>query len=99
MFVHTVLGHSIYEKIKDDFIWCRSEVKSIIEQDGDMVEHSVSLNPLRDEFFCDLNTLEMADVERKYLDCSIKRKFIAKTKPFLYKIGVFNLYMKMKRCL
>lgn len=99
VFVHTVLGHSIYEKIKDDFIWCRSEVKSIIEQDGDMVEHSVSLNPLRDEFFCDLNTLEMADVERKYLDCSIKRKFIAKTKPFLYKIGVFNLYMKMKRCL
>lgn len=97
VFVHTVHGKEIFEQIKADFVWHQSEINSIIKRDGVMIKHFVTLNPRRAEFFEDFNKLPLKEVERKYLDCSLKQRIIAKIKPFMYKIGVFSLYMKTKQ--
>ena len=40
--------------------------------------------------------MPLDEVERKYLDCSLKHKVLSRIKPFMFKIGVFSLYMKVK---
>ena len=97
VFIHTEHGQEVFDKIKSDFIWHRSEIKSIIKRDGVMIKHLVPENPRRKEFFDDLNSKPLQKVESKYLDTSLKRKIIARIKPFLFRLGVFSLYMKFKR--
>lgn len=97
VFIHTEHGKEIFNQIKADFVWHQSEINSIIKRDGVMIKHYVKPNPRRSNFFDDLNKLSIDAVEMKYLDCSMKRKIISLVKPFLYKMGVFNLYMKLKK--
>lgn len=96
VFVHTQHGREIFEQIKKDFIWAVSNIDEIISRDGVMIKHFVTPNPKRTEFFHDLNALPLETVERKYLDCSLKRRIISSIKPMMYRLGVFNLYMKLK---
>lgn len=96
VFVHTQHGREIFEQINDDFIWAVSNIDEIISRDGVMIKHFVTPNPKRTEFFQDLNALPLVDVEHKYLDCSLKRRVITCIKPLMYRLGVFDLYMKMK---
>lgn len=97
VFIHTDHGKTVFDSIKNDFIWHQSEINSIIKRDGVMLKHYVSPNPRREDFFGDLNKLSLNEVEQKYLDCSVKRKIISFLKPFLFKIGLFDLYMKCKK--
>lgn len=62
-----------------------------------MIKHCVPMNPKRDNFFRDLNDWPMIEIEKKYLDCSLPKRIIASIKPLLYKLGVFQLYIKWKR--
>ena len=64
-----------------------------------MLKNLVPVNPRRNGFFDDLNTMSLDEVERKYLDCSLKHKVLSVIKPFVFKIGVFSLYMKVKRAI
>lgn len=97
VFIHTEHGKEIFNSIKNNFVCHESNLDSIIKRDGVMIKHFVVPNPRRLEFFKDLNQLPLNEVEHKYLDCSSKRKIISMIKPFMYKIGVFSLYMKVKR--
>lgn len=97
VFVHTCFGHKIFDLIKENFVWHKSEINSIIKRDGVMIKNVVPENPRRREFFDDLNSKPLQDVENKYLDTSLKRQIVARIKPFLFSIGVFSLYMKLKR--
>ena len=99
VFVHTSFGHKIFDLIKENFVWHKSEINSIIKRDGVMIKNVVPENPRRREFFDDLNSKPLQDVENKYLDTSLKRQIVARIKPFLFSIGVFSLYMKLKRML
>ena len=96
VFVHTQHGRDIFEQIKEDFVWASSKIDEIINRDGVMIKHFVTPNSKRKEFFHDLNVLPLHSVERKYLDCSLKRKIISSVKPMMYRLGVFGLYMKLK---
>lgn len=96
VFVHSDRGLDIFEKMKNDFIWAKSDISTIIKRDGVMIKHFVIPNPRRDEFFEDLHHLSIQDVEKKYLDCSIKKRLIPIIKPLFYKLGLFNLYLKLK---
>lgn len=96
VFVHTQHGQEIFEQIKEDFVWSSSNIDEIINRDGVMIKHFVTPNSKRAEFFHDLNALPLEAVEHKYLDCSVKRKIITSIKPLMYRLGVFNLYMKIK---
>lgn len=97
VFIHTKEGENIFELIKEDFIWSKSDIEPVIKRDGVMIKSFVPMNPKRNDFFNDLNNIPLSQVERKYLNCSLIRKGIAFLKPMLYKIGIFNLYMKFKR--
>lgn len=97
VFIHTKKGENIFESLKKDFIWSKSDIEPIIKRDGVMIKNVVPINPNRKQFFHDLNYLPLSEVERKYLDCTLMRKCIAYIKPFLYRIGIFSLYMKFKR--
>lgn len=96
VFIHTEHGASVFKEIKTDFICHPSEINAIIKRDGIMIKNLVPVNPRRNKFFEDLNTMPLDEVERKYLDCSLKYKVLSKIKPFMFKIGVFTLYMKVK---
>ena len=97
VFIHTKRGQEIFEIIKGDFIYHKSQIDEIIKRDGVMIKNLVPENPLRKEFFRDLNSKSLKDVEDIYLDTSLKRQIIARIKPFLYSIGIFSFYMKLKR--
>lgn len=97
VFIHTAHGENVFRQIKDDFVWSPSDIVPIIKRDGIMIKHCVPVNPRRSEFFVDLNTLPIEDVERKYLPLSPVGRLLAAVKPMLYRLGVFTLYIKIKR--
>ena len=97
VFIHTKRGQEIFEIIKGDLIYHKSQIDEIIKRDGVMIKNLVPENPLRKEFFRDLNSKSLKDVEDIYLDTSLKRQILARIKPFLHSIGIFSFYMKLKR--
>lgn len=99
VFVHTQKGQAIFNSLKSYFVWKESNINSVIERDGVMITHNAPKNPRRTEFFSDLGNLSMDKIERKYLNCSLVKKIIISLKPTLYRIGVFKLYMLVKRFL
>ena len=99
VFLHTAHGKDVFEQIKEYFVLSPSDIGQIIKRDGIMIKNCVPVNPKRSEFFRDLNTLPIEDVEHKYLQSSPVKKLLANSKPWLYKMGVFAFYMKMKNIL
>ena len=96
VFIHTEKGAKVFEAIKDHFVWAPSEINSIIKRDGVMIKHHVTPNPKRSEFFKDLQTMTIPQIEEKYDYKSALRKMIGKVKPVLHSLGVFSLYMRLK---
>lgn len=98
VFIHSAHGQEVFELLKQDFIWNVSDIQPIIDRDGVMIKNHVPLNPRRTEFFADLNNeLGIEELTKKYLPTSPLKRLLANMKPFLYHIGVFDLYMKLKR--
>ena len=96
VFIHTEKGAKVFEAIKDHFVWAPSNLDSIIKRDGVMIKHHVTPNPKRSEFFKDLQTMTIPQVEEKYDHKSALRRIIGEVKPILHSLGVFCLYMKLK---
>ena len=99
VFIHTQKGMMVFNNLKPYFVWNESDINSIIERDGVMIMHNVPENPRRTEFFSDLGIMPMDKIGKKYLNNSLLKKIIIATKPTLYRIGVFKLYMLIKRFL
>ena len=97
VFIHTEKGKKVFEDLKTDFVFHHSNIDEIIKRDGIMIKNRVEMNPKRSVFFEDLNVKPLQDVEKRYLDCSFKRRVISCIKPIMYKCGVFSLYLKVKR--
>lgn len=88
-------SHEIFDLIKEDFVWHKSEINSIIKRDGVMIKNGTR-ESIRKDFFDDLSSRPLTKVENKYLDTSLKRQIIASIKPLLFSIAVFSLYMNTK---
>ena len=99
VFIHTEKGRKMFKELKSYFAWAKADLDKVMKRDGVMIRHNVPVNPRRTEFFKDLNSISMDKIEKKYLNCSIPKRLIAQSKPLLYKIGVFKLYMLVKRML
>lgn len=97
VFIHTEKGKNIFEQLKDYFIWSPSDITPVIKRDGIMIKNCVPMNPKRDEFFRDLNDWPMMEIEKKYLPTPMYKRILASFKPFLYKVGVFAMYIYIKR--
>lgn len=97
IFIHTTHGEEVFIQIKGDFVCSPSDINPVIKRDGVIIKNCVPKNLRRAEFFKDLNTLPIEVVERKYLSPAIIKRSMAALKPWLYKLGVFTLYMKLKK--
>lgn len=97
VFIHSQMGESVFELIKSDFIYAQSDIDPIIKRNGVMIKNRVPLNPRRSELFEDLDKgTSIPDIKKKYLNKSLGKEIISYLKPLLYKLGIFDLYMKHK---
>lgn len=98
VFIHTLNGRNVFEELKQYFIWSEADLASIIERDGDMIKKSVSMNLRRQELFDDLNRgFTVEDLSNKYLKKTFLQSLLSKIKPLSYRIGVLQLYLKLKK--
>ena len=97
VFIHTEKGKAVFEQLKSDFIWAPSNIVPIIKRDGVMIKHCVPMNTKRDDFFRDLKNCSIIEIEKKYLPKSNLKNLSAHFKPFLYKAGIFSIYLSLKR--
>lgn len=77
----------------------KSNVQKVVEQDGCMMLQSAIPSTRRADFFRDLNNLPFDRLQAKYFPLTLTRKIIIKMKPFFYHIGIFSIYMKLKKML
>lgn len=99
VFIHTKKGEDIFELLKEDFIWSKSDIKSIIQKDGIMIKGLVPKNPNRNSFFKDLDTLPIEIVKKKYIHTSFIKKTLTYIKPICFRFGIFQNYLKIKKIL
>ena len=63
-----------------------------------MIKSRVYPNPRRAMFFEDLNKgISIPQIEKKYFKRSVVKKVTSFVKPFMFKIGLFDLYLKLKK--
>lgn len=97
VFIHSQKGIEVFEALKPNFTWAEADTQKQIEADGVMIKHYVPENPMRSSFFEDMNRMNIIQLEQKYNRKGLLAKLIAGLKPILYDIGVFSLYLSMKR--
>ena len=88
-----------FEYLKSYFVYQKSNVQKVVEQDGCMMLQSAIPSTRRADFFRDLNNLPFDRLQAKYFPLTLMRKIIIKMKPFFYHIGIFSIYMKLKKML
>lgn len=97
VFIHSENGIKVFDYLKESFNWVESDTQLQIDKDGIMLKHFVPQNPQRAEFFRDLQTMSIEQLEKKYDYKSVLRKVIAFAKPYLFKMGIFRIYLNLKR--
>ena len=99
VFIHSQKGFDYFEYLKSYFVYQKSNVQKVVEQDGCMMLQSAIPSTRRADFFRDLNNLPFDRLQAKYFPLTLMRKIIIKMKPFFYHIGIFSIYMKLKKML
>lgn len=99
VFIHSQKGFDYFEYLKSYFVYQKSNVQKVVEQDGCMMLQSAIPSTRRADFFRDLNNLPFDRLQAKYFPLTLTRKIIIKMKPFFYHIGIFSIYMKLKKML
>lgn len=89
-------GQELFEDIRKKTRWARVPSDPCIQLDGKMLLHSTSPHPLREEFFRDILSMSVPEIQDKYYPMTLKRRMLSKVKPLIYKIGLFRLYMLYK---
>ena len=96
--IHTQKGMDVFDCIKIDFVYAHGDFNKILERDGVMIKNRVSPNPLRSKFFEDLNNdMSIPQIEKKYFHRSLVKKVLSFVKPFMFRIGLFDLYLRLKK--
>lgn len=96
VFIHTPKGEHFFDEIRNNFKVAPTDYQKIIATDGVMIKKCPPLNPKRTQFFSDLNSLPLEDVEHRYDPISPLQKILISIKPTMYRLGIFGLYMKLK---
>ncbi|MCL2327839.1 MAG: Coenzyme F420 hydrogenase/dehydrogenase, beta subunit C-terminal domain [Bacteroidetes bacterium] len=89
--LHSEKGNSVFEEIKATLKYCPANVEKAIKLDGIMVENSTIPNTHREDFFNDIDKLEVPQLIEKYFPLSMKKRLVFLFKPMLYKIGLLSL--------
>jgi len=63
-----------------------------------MIREQPRKHPKREQFFSDLSEgMSIDNLQKKYNDRGLPKKLFLKVKPFLYRIGLWSLYMRLKQ--
>lgn len=82
VFIHSQKGFDYFEYLKSYFVYQKSNVQKVVEQDGCMMLQSAIPSTRRADFFRDLNNLPFDRLQAKYFPLTLMRKIIIKMKPF-----------------
>lgn len=97
VFIHSEKGKAIFNVLKPGFRYGSTDLSNAIRLNGSMIVKPVPNNKKRDEFFKDLQLLSLDKMQEKYYPITIKRRIIKFIKPVLYKVGIFSLYLRLKK--
>lgn len=97
VFIHTEKGKEIFDQIKESFIFSKSDINRTIKRDGIMIYNKAPYNDNRSRFFEDFSKgADVTCLMHSYCHVGIMKSLIVKFKPFLYKSGLWSLYMITK---
>jgi coenzyme F420-reducing hydrogenase beta subunit len=98
--IHTQKGEEVFDIVKESFAYAESDLKTIIARDGIMIYSNPPKSPKREYFFEDLNSgMSASALWNKYCKARVAKSFLYRVKPLLYRIGLWEFYMKSKNVL
>ena len=97
LLVHSDLGRSFFEEIKDSLQWSKADVGILIGNNGVMVKSSAKPHARRDEFYHLTATLPIDKAMDKIEPIAGKDMAIEKSKGFLYRTGLIKVVRKMRK--
>lgn len=90
-------GKEILEKIRKSYDIYQVDNQKAIELDGPMVLHSAIPHNRRDEYYTDLDSENLNEHINKYIPITAKDILIERAKIFVYKCGLYEKVMKLKK--
>lgn len=95
--VHTPKGAEILKECQIGLNQLQIDLEKSMRIDGAKATQKVKLNPSREAFFNDLNSLDMFALQKKYYPVSPHSLFFALVKPLFYRMGILKLLNQIKR--
>ena len=94
--VQSEKGMKVFNDIRRNCRYAEMPLEQVVKLDGRMLVNPVKASPKREEFFRDIHTMSIPEIQQKYYPITLKRKVLSAIKPAVYKAGIFKYYMKMK---
>lgn len=95
--VHTKKGIDMVNRISKFSNIISVDVNELINLDGDMIFNLPIMHKNNIEMLSKTNMENFEEIEKKYINISMFSKLRSVIKPIFYKLGVFNVYMKIKK--
>lgn len=97
LLIHSDLGESVFEEIKDSLLWSKEDVETLVGNNGVMVKNSAKPHARRDEFYRLAATLSIDKAMGKIEPIAGTDIAIEKSKGFLYRTGLIKVVRKMRK--
>jgi hypothetical protein len=91
--MHTPKAFAIWEEIKKDGLSKEIPVEKAVEGVKEMY-HSVEMNPKREAFFRDLNSMPSAEVFQKYFPVTLRHRLEKQARLWSNRLGIYKMMKK-----
>lgn len=95
--VHTNLGHSILNAVKEYLEWYEEDVESLVKYNGIMMKNSAKPHAKRDYFFQLIQTQSIEEAINKITPITRRDRLIEKSKNYIYKKGLIEIIRKFRK--
>ena len=95
--VQSCNGEEILEKIRNSYDIYHVNNKKAIELDGSMVLHSAIPHTSRNEYYKNMDSEDLKEHVNRYIPITAKDMLIERAKIFVYKCGLYEKVMKLKK--
>ena len=92
--IHTEHGKKIFQKIKDDFYYEKVSVEILVNNVREMY-YSVNKNNKREQFFIDINKMDVQQFFKKYFPDNLRVKLERNIRKILVKTGIYSKTKKI----
>lgn len=94
LLVQSEKGNTLLPEISAAWVIKPADRQRLIEIDGDMMMKSAPAHALRAQFFQDMESMNLQDLNEKYFPMTLKKRLVLLLKPAFYRLGILN---KIKR--